>query len=103
MCTPSNSPVSETVTVTRPSAATPSKRCGRAGCGGPVTSALGSGQLSATMPPQGSDTTVRYDIINRTDGRMDGKLNIMDLGIAGKEAFVSGGSMGMGRTTAELF
>jgi NADP-dependent 3-hydroxy acid dehydrogenase YdfG len=34
---------------------------------------------------------------------MDGKLNIMDLGIAGKVAFVSGGSMGMGRTTAELF
>jgi 3-oxoacyl-[acyl-carrier protein] reductase len=27
----------------------------------------------------------------------------MDLGIAGKVAFVSGGSMGMGRTTAELF
>ena len=27
----------------------------------------------------------------------------MDLGIAGKVAFVSGGSMGMGRATAELF
>jgi len=27
----------------------------------------------------------------------------MDLGIAGKVAFVSGGSMGMGRTTSELF
>lgn len=27
----------------------------------------------------------------------------MDLGISGKVAFVSGGSMGMGRTTAELF
>jgi 3-oxoacyl-[acyl-carrier protein] reductase len=37
------------------------------------------------------------------DRRMNGELHTMDLGIAGKVAFVSGGSMGMGRTTAELF